>query len=72
MLAKEDLSTRMTQWMGDESKTQSALARETGILQSCVHELMTGWTYPATETIQKMALKTEIDIRWWLTGDRKN
>ena len=55
MLAKEDLSARMTEWMGYASKTQSALARETGILQSCVHELMTGGTYPATETIQKMA-----------------
>lgn len=72
MLAKEDLSSRMTEWMGAVSKNQSALVKETGILQSCISELMTGRTYPATETIQKMALKTEIDIRWWLTGDRKN
>jgi transcriptional regulator with XRE-family HTH domain len=66
MLSKKKVSSRLLKWMKENDYTQAEFVEKTGILQSVTSELMTGKAYPSAQTIQKVAVNTDLDIYYWL------
>jgi hypothetical protein len=67
---KARLADRLCHWMRLMDLNQTNLALRTGILQSVCHEIMTGGAFPSCGTIQKMARHTNLNIRYWLVGEK--
>lgn len=64
------LAFRLVAWMNREGLTQLELSKKACILQSVCHEIMTGGRFPSCGTIQRMAQFTNLDIRYWLIGEK--
>jgi len=68
---KITLAKRLVKWMSENEISQWELSKKAFLVQSVCHEIMTGGVYPSCVTIQKLAVYTDIDIRYWLIGKRR-